>query len=130
MFLSQLEDEHHQIALAATNELPATKYRITHCAFRLGSFSELTELYQQLTVEDEPFKVFPITHGNTWSIYFSDLEDNGIKVFCDTPCEIHQPYAKPWDPDLAYSELYSTTKAQIEHLPGFGPNSRLAKTKA
>ena len=126
-FLSQQEDEHHQIALSAVDELSDTGSRINHCAFRLGSFSELMDLYQRLKVDGDYYRVKPITHGNTWSIYFNDPEGNGLEVFCDTPWEIPQPYAEPWDPQLSFNELYRITKERIQDLPGFGPNSRMAQ---
>ena len=125
VFSSQQEDEHHQVALAAVDKLSDANSRVSHCAFRLGGFSESMELYCQLKKDGEDRRVVPITHGNTWSIYFNDPEGNGFEVFCDTPWEIQQPYAEPWDPDLSFSDLYSTTKERIEDLPGFGPNPRL-----
>ena len=128
-FLSQQDDEHHQIALSAVDELSDARSRISHCAFRLGSFSELMNLYQRLKTENVDHRITPITHGNTWSIYFNDPEGNGLEVFCDTPWEVPQPYAEPWDPQLSFNELYRITIEQIQDLPGFGPNSRMLEVE-
>lgn len=125
VFLSQQDDEHHQIALSAVDRLPdARSSRVNHFAFRLNRFDELMELYRRLKGRSDQHRIVPVTHGNTWSLYFHDPEGNGLEVFCDTPWEIRQPYAEPWDPEQGFEELCRTTKEQIRDLPGFGPNSR------
>ena len=65
--------------------------------------------------------MLPLTHGNAWSIYFKDPEDNGIEVFCDSPWHVAQPQAKPWDPTLSEEDLLAWTEREFGGEPGFGP---------
>ena len=123
-FLSQLDDEHHQIALKEDANQGAETSRVGHFAFRIDSLEEVKELYNALSVRNDVGKVVPITHGNTWSIYFHDPERNGIEVFCDTPWDATQPFAESWDPNLSREELESYTTSLIKERGDLKPNPR------
>lgn len=112
-FLSQLDDEHHQIAFKEDANQGGEASRVGHFAFRVESLEEVRRLYQELASNENVGKVVPVTHGNTWSIYFHDPERNGIEVFCDTPWDADQPFAEPWDPKLSRAELEKYTKDLI-----------------
>ena len=123
-FLSQLDDEHHQIAFNEQPDRETDTGRVGHFAFRVESLDEVLRLYHELSDNQNTGKVVPITHGNTWSIYFQDPEQNGIEVFCDTPWNAVQPVAKPWDPDLSREDLEQYTQALIETQGETKPNPR------
>ena len=116
-FISQLDDEHHQLAFYQTEDAGEALKRVGHFAFRIESFDALKDLYEKLTAEEPPASVSPITHGNTWSLYFLDPEGNGIEVFCDTPWQVAQPFSRPWDVNLNREELEKQTHDMIQaHL--------------
>ena len=124
-FLSQLDDEHHQIAFNEVANEGAKPSRVGHFAFRVESLDDVTSLYKALDARGDVGKAVPITHGNTWSIYFQDPERNGIEVFCDTPWEIDQPFGEPWDPRMSREELESFTSDLLRQRGELRPNSRL-----
>ena len=123
-FLSQLDDEHHQIAFKEDAKQGNEANRVGHFAFRVESLDEVKRLYQELTSNEGVGKVSPVTHGNTWSIYFHDPEHNGIEVFCDTPWDADQPFAESWDPKMSRAELETYTKDLIEQRGDLKVNPR------
>ena len=123
-FLSQLDDEHHQIAFKEDPHLSDESNRVGHFAFRVESLDEVKRLYRELTSNENVERVVPVTHGNTWSIYFNDPERNGIEVFCDTPWDAIQPLAESWDPKLSRAELEKYTKDLIEQRGDLKANPR------
>lgn len=62
----------------------------------------------------------PLTHGNAWSIYFSDPEGNGVEVFIDTPWHVAQPQGKPLDLSLPNDEIVDRTVEAFRDEPEFG----------
>ena len=66
------------------------------------------------------FDDMPLTHGNAWSIYFSDPEHNGVEVFIDTPWHVQQPQAKPLDLTKSNDDIVATTQAAFSEEPEFG----------
>ena len=123
-FLSQLEGEHHQIALKEDANLGETSSRVGHFSFRVESLDEVKRLYQELCANEDVGNVVPITHGNTWSIYFHDPEHNGIELFCDTPWDAEQPFAEPWDPRMSRDDLEKYTKDLIAQRGDLRANPR------
>lgn len=123
-FLSQLDDEHHQLAFKEDANQNEEASRVGHFAFRVESLDEVKRLYDELSSIEDVGRVVPITHGNTWSIYFHDPERNGIEVFCDTPWDAEQPFAEPWDPKMKRAELEKYTKDLITRSGDLKENPR------
>ena len=119
VFMSQDPENHHQIALANTLKGGDGSRNLAHVAFRLQSLDELRALKKRLAsmaidVNRE------ISHGNTWSLYFSDPEGNGVECFVDTPFHVRQPQGKPTDIDLEDAALLKKTEEDFGQEPEFG----------
>lgn len=117
VFLSQSPRDHHQIAFITSGSESEPSGRVDHVAFRIGSLAELREMMGSLSREGVTLS--PRTHGNAWSAYFRDPEDNGIEVFCDTPWHVKQPASIPWDPALTDDELHQWTRQTFEQAEEF-----------
>lgn len=121
VFMSQTPDEHHQLVLVQTAEPTPRAFMMTdHLAFRTGSLDDLRGLTARLTADGNGSAI-PISHGNAWSVYFTDPEGNGLECFLDTPFHVAQPYADGLDLSLSDAEIEATTRAKIESLPEFQP---------
>lgn len=119
VFISQDPDAHHQIALVTTPEPPARGFTMAdHMAFRVESLDELREVGRRLDAAGVA-GVIPISHGNAWSLYFTDPEGNGLEVFVDSPFHVPQPYANGADFSQTDDGLAAATKAKLEALEGF-----------
>jgi catechol-2,3-dioxygenase len=120
VFLSQDPDEHHQVAMIEARKDDSPSNSVNHFAFRIGSFDDLMALNSKLATIDA-VKVSPLSHGNTLSIYFNDIEGNGFEVFWDTPWHVAQPQGKPWDLAMNESEALAWVREEFGSEPSFEP---------
>jgi catechol-2,3-dioxygenase len=132
VFLSQVPQEHHQLAFAARPERQEGESSFDHLAFRVESLRELRELVERVRKDGRVEEIAPITHGNTWSFYFRDPEGNGLEIFCETPWHVQQPQLRGWDPSLEEEELLEWTRGEFRDEAEFGPveDYRAARARA
>ncbi|MFQ5636195.1 MAG: FkbM family methyltransferase [Gammaproteobacteria bacterium] len=70
------------------------------------------------------------THGNAWSVYFNDPEDNRIEIYVHTPWHVPQPHVHPFDISLSNEEIMAQTEAHCRADPGFMPVAEREKEMA
>jgi catechol 2,3-dioxygenase-like lactoylglutathione lyase family enzyme len=117
IFLSHSPDEHHQIVLIPS-DAQGPGSGIGHVAFRVDTLDEVRRVHEQ--VRHLPHaKPEPVSHGNTWSVYFRDPEDNRIEVFTQTPWHTTQPCRFDVDYDQPDAALKDATEGAAKALPGF-----------
>ncbi len=120
VFMTQDPTAHHQIVLVQTPEPPSRAFMLAdHLAFRTGSLEDLRAIGERLAAA-EVAGVMPISHGNAWSLYFTDPEGNGLECFVDTPFHVAQPYGDGLDLSATDADIEDTTRAKIQDLPEFG----------
>lgn len=118
-FLSQDPNEHHQIVLVQNPDPAARGFMMAdHAAFRIGSLDDLRIIGDRLA-EAGVTSAIPISHGNAWSIYFTDPEGNGLECFVDSPFHVAQPYAEGLDLSASDDEIETGTREKIQPLPEF-----------
>ena len=117
IFLSQSAQEHHQIAMIPGREDTGPSNSLAHLAFRAGELAELRAVISRL--QNEELALRPTSHGNTWSIYFQDPEQNGIEIFCDTPWQVKQPAGVTWDMTLDDEALLDWTHETFRNSDRF-----------
>lgn len=118
-FMSQQPAEHHQIAFVDTRLDDGPPNSLAHIAFRVDAMAELRALIGRLEAAGLDYR--PTSHGNTWSVYFQDPEQNGVEVFCDTPYHVKQPQGQAWDVALPDADLHAWTLRTFKDEPEFGP---------
>jgi len=117
IFLSHSPEEHHQIVLIPS-DVTDQGGGIGHVAFRVDSLVEVRSVYDK--VRGLPFtKPEPVSHGNTWSVYFRDPEGNRIEVFTQTPWHATQPCRFDVDYDAPDAALREATETTARTLAGF-----------
>jgi catechol 2,3-dioxygenase len=116
-FMSQNEDEHHQIAIVASRKDEDPSNSLNHLAFRVESFDEVKMLSEKLELAG--VKLLPLSHGNTLSLYFSDPEGNGLEVFWDTPWHVSQPEGILWDTSLNEKQALAWVEKTFSDKPTF-----------
>lgn len=127
IFLSHSPDEHHQIVLIPSDATAASGSGIGHVAFRVDSLDEVRRVYEK--VRHLPHaKPEPVSHGNTWSVYFRDPEDNRIEIFTQTPWHATQPCRFDVNYDQPDAALKQATEATAKTLPGFTSTEEWQKT--
>jgi len=119
LFLSRNPREHHQIVLVE-GKPQDTLLNINQVSFRVRSLDELKTFYDRI-VSYGARGLEPVIHGNSWSIYFRDPEDNRIEVFADTDWYISQPFKEPLDFSLSSDEIRAYTAEYARRQPGYKP---------
>ena len=131
IFLSQTANHHHQVAFITGRAQGGRSNSVNHVAFRSnGTIDDLRALKATLDAEPSVKGIMPLTHGNAWSVYFSDPEGNGVEVFIDTPWHVAQPQGKPLDLSLSNDEIVAWTQETFGSEPGFGPIDEFYQRRA
>jgi len=121
VFLSQAANHHHQVAFVTGRKDEGRSNSTHHTAYRSsGTLDDLKALLERLEAHAEVSAIMPMTHGNAWSVYFNDPEQNGVEVFIDTPWHVQQPQARPLDLTKTNDEIVVTTEETFAAEPGFG----------
>lgn len=90
-FMSQDPNEHHQFVLVSgTSSKESDELLIDHIAFRTDSLDSLRSIRNNLLSMGID-NIMTICHGNAWSLYYSDPENNGLECFVDSPFHVAQP---------------------------------------
>jgi catechol 2,3-dioxygenase len=120
-FLSQGVN-HHQLALVTGRTSTGKSDTVDHTAYHSGcTLGELKELWRRLDAHPDVTEVRPTTHGNTWSVYFQDPENNGVEVYVDTPWHVTQPQIETLDLTKSDEEILTWTRETFQDRPGFEP---------
>lgn len=118
IFMSQKEDEHHQLAIVTSRKDEDPSNSLNHLAFRVESFDDVKTLNAKL--EAAGVDILPLSHGNTLSLYFNDPEGNGLEVFWDTPWHVAQPDGVLWDTSLNKEQALAWVEETFSNKPAFG----------
>jgi catechol 2,3-dioxygenase len=122
---------HHQLAFVTGRETTGRSNTIDHTAYlSSGTLDDLRALYQLLLADDRVSQIEPKTHGNTWSVYFSDPEGNGVEVYIETPWHVQQPQIEPLDLTLSNEEIEARTRAALAGAPGFSDIADFRRQRA
>lgn len=121
VFMTQIDTDHHQLAFVGARRDEAPSNSVHHFAFRVENLDDVKAMNERLLADGRASGIQPLTHGNAWSVYFSDPEGNGIEVFCDTPWHVSQPQVRPWRIEEPNEEVSAATRAAFAQEPGFGP---------
>ena len=121
VFMSQVPTDHHQIALQSGRAQVGPSNSVNHNAFRVASFDDVKEMARRVKEDGRSKFILPLSHGNAWSVYFSDPEGNGLEVFVDSPFHVQQPAGKPWDLSMTEAEMRARTIKDYGDHPEFGP---------
>ncbi len=114
-FLSRNADEHHQIVMAS-GRAEGNPTTINQLSFRVNSLEDLRRYYISLVAE-RVREINPRDHGNAWSIYFSDPEDNRIELYTPSPWYVKQPRGEPLDLTEPAEIIRAKTEALIRADP-------------
>jgi catechol-2,3-dioxygenase len=120
VFFSRDPRDHHQIVLVAGRPPGLPDRIVNQVSFRVASLGELKRFYRRIRAENVK-ELFPVCHGNAWSVYFRDPEGNRIEVFVDTDWYIPQPIRETVDLELPEDEIRRRTEALCRARPGFMP---------
>ncbi|MFQ5699690.1 MAG: VOC family protein [Myxococcota bacterium] len=120
-FLSRDPEEHHQLALVSGRD-PSQEGTLNQISYRVGRLQDLRDLRAGLEA-DGVTRLLPMSHGNAWSLYFPDPEQNTIECFLPTPFHTRQPVTDALDLSLSDDEILKRTEARYRGTPDFQPRA-------
>jgi catechol 2,3-dioxygenase-like lactoylglutathione lyase family enzyme len=130
VFMSQVDTDHHQLAFAPFRQGEEPPNSVDHIAFRVDDLDEVKAVAERLQRDGRAAKIAPVNHGNAWSVYFRDPEENGVEIFCDSPFHVQQPQLESWDLAMSEEELLARTRERFGSEPGFGPIEAYYESRA
>lgn len=127
VFLTKSPADHHQLVLIEGRPKEATYSTINQLSFALASLDDLRRCYERL-VEYGLRDIVQVNHGNAWSLYIKDPEDNPLELFVDSPWHTPQPCRGDLDLRLSSSEILSQTEALCRSRPDFATREDRCET--
>lgn len=116
-FLSGDPEDHHQLFFVKGREKELGQGPLFHVAFRVDGLDRVREIHDKLQANPEIDSIEPMTHGNTWSVYFTDPEGNKAEAFVDAPYYRSQPFIAPFDISKSDDEIAEYTEALVNEDP-------------
>ena len=129
VFLSASPDAHHQLAFVNARE-DASAGPLEHQAYRAaGTLDDLRRLVATLRTDGRASEITPVSHGNTWSVYFRDPERNRVEIYLDTPWHVAQPQREVLDLDLTDAEIAVWTERTFGSDVTFEPHDEYVRRR-
>ncbi len=118
VFMSSAPDEHHQFVLVSGKPDDVNFHLNQQMSFTVESLDELRAMRGR--VLDEEMEIANcVTHGNAWSVYFKDPEDNLIEIYVHTPWYVPQPHSIAFDLAKPNAEILRETEEHCRETSGF-----------
>lgn len=129
VFLSRSPTEHHQIVLIEGRNESMGVGLINQLSFRLDSLKDLQRFYE--IIKSAGVRVDrAMNHGNAWSIYCFDPEDNRIELYAGSPWYIAQPCAETLDLEESEQTILEKTQAMVLANPTYVSGEEWARRQA
>jgi catechol-2,3-dioxygenase len=121
-FLTASAEAHHQLVIVSGRvaTTPPAPGGLNQISFKLQTLGDLRAFHERLATFPVS-NVTPLTHGNAWSVYFHDPENNRLEVFVDTPWYLPQPFARKIDLAQTDAEIYAFTEELCHQDPRSRP---------
>ncbi|MBQ73408.1 MAG: hypothetical protein CMQ20_00110 [Gammaproteobacteria bacterium] len=107
-------NQHHQFVIVSGRPDDAKYNPVDQISFRTNSLADV-KAYWRAALEENIEIQKTITHGNAWSVYIKDPENNRVEIFADTPWHAAQPFDIKLDFNLSDEEIYQQTEEIIRN---------------
>lgn len=128
VFLSRSPNDHHQIILSTGRPVgmpqntinPQFGSSINQISFKMPQLDDMRKIGQALLKEGAT-SLLTANHGNAWSLYAHDPEQNNLEFYVETPWYVAQPMFLPLDLTKSDQEIHDETLQVCEKGKGFEP---------
>lgn len=118
-FMSGDPTEHHQLVLVPGRPEAGDFQVAQQFSFMVDDLDALRAAKAQ--AEAAGAEPNARTHGNAWSIYYTDPEENTIEVYTHTPWYVPQPHSFAFDLSKPNDEIIQLTEEHCRADPKFMP---------
>jgi catechol 2,3-dioxygenase len=118
IFMTRDPGQHHQLVLSTGRSAQSTATDgVQQISFKVNSLDDLRAMSAIVDGRDDVSDIQPADHGNAWSFYFRDPEENRIELYLDTPWQCAQPHRDPLDLTLSDADILSVTDERLRDDP-------------
>ena len=118
VYLCRDPSEHQQVVLCDGRDAK-TPSSINQLSLRITSLDELRRMEATLKADDRVKGYRYTCHGNSFSIYFSDPEDNWVELAVESVWYVPAPEGWKLDLSLDNEALIADTERRVQEIPGF-----------
>jgi catechol 2,3-dioxygenase len=118
VFMSNDPAEHHQFVLVTGRPGDVPFALNQQLSFVVSDLDELRAI-RDAAAGANAGEIWERSHGNAWSVYFHDPEQNLIEIYVHTPWHVPQPHRTDLDLDQSNDEIYRATEAHCRSNTGF-----------
>ncbi len=118
VFMSSDPGEHHQFVLVSGRPDDVNFKLNQQMSFTVDSLDELRTMRDRVVAEDVEINNC-VTHGNAWSVYFNDPEENMIEIYVHSPWHVPQPHIHAFDLSKPTDQIVRETEEHCRETPGF-----------
>ncbi len=119
-FLTNDPAAHHTFVISS-GRAPGSASTIQQLSFYADTLDDVRGYWKAVSSDPKMTRIYTTTHGNAWSLYFWDPEDNRIEIYTDTPWHIPQPAGLDIDFTKSDDEIIRQTEAYVRADPKFEP---------
>jgi len=122
VYLTRDPAAHHQLVLSGgRTQDSGPAHALQQLSFLVDTLDDLRQMYRNIWDRKDVTGLLPTDHGNAWSLYFRDPEQNRIEIYLDTPWHVAQPHHVDLDLSLSDSVIYRRTEQRVRADPSFKP---------
>lgn len=127
-FMTRTPGAHHELVLSAGRPPGAgPEHAAQQISFKAGALDDLRAMRaraidQEALTGDEQggvTDIYAVDHGNTYSLYLRDPEENRIEIYLDTPWHVSQPHHEKLDLARTDADILAATEQRIRTNPSF-----------
>lgn len=115
VFMSSSPEQHHQFVLVRREPSDPPRGPLFQVSFKVQSLDDLRAMSTRAE-QHGATNIRKMNHGNSWSLYFNDPEDNMVEIYLDTPWHAAQPFAEDLDLALPDAEILRLTEQRMLSL--------------
>lgn len=131
IFLSRSPSAHHQLVLSSGRpESSGRTDGLQQLSFKVGALADLRTMQKIVSTRDDVSDIHSVDHGNSWSLYFRDPEENRIEIYLDTPWNVAQPHRVDLDLSMSDDEILRTTGERLGSDPTCQPREEWQRAQA
>jgi catechol 2,3-dioxygenase len=112
VFMTSDPRQHHQFVLVARQPGDPAVSPLFQISFKVGSLQMLRSVRDRAQRAGAT-NFRPMNHGNSWSLYFNDPENNTVEIYMETPWYVAQPFADDLDLSLSDDEIHRVTQLRL-----------------
>ena len=122
VFLTRDAKAHHQLVMeSGRTHHTGSGFGLQQISFQVSALDDLRLMHAIVKDRNDVSLIQTVDHGNSWSLYFRDPEDNRVEIYSDTPWHIPQPYLEPLNLEASDVEINSTTSQKVQLQAGYQP---------